>query len=197
MSADPVYSDMELSAVQEIANIGTGTSAGALGQLICRSVEIDVPRVEFVDLAEATERIGPLESEVFGVLTPVTGGIRASLLLAFPAESAGTLCGLLGTEAHTEMGWSCLQEIGNILTGSYTTAISQLTGISIEPEPPMVANDMLGAIVGSVLVASGSTSKVLFMRTGMHIEGELCEFGFLFVPEEGAITVLLAALGLA
>ncbi len=197
MSADPAYNELELSAIQEVANIGTGNAATALAQLINRAVDIGVPKAELVPLAEAAERIGPLESMVVAVLTPVKGMMPASMLLAFPYESADALCGMLGCAADTEIGHSCLQEIGNILTGSYTTAIAGMTGIDIEPEPPLLAFDMLGSVIDSVLALSVETSdSVLFLQTAITVEGEPCNFGFLFVPREGAVDQLLIALGL-
>ena len=197
MAADPAYSDLELSAIQEVANIGTGNAATALAQLIGRSVEIGVPIAELVPLAYAAERIGPLESEVVAVLTPVKGAMPASMLLAFPIPSAQALCEMLGTDATTAIGHSALQEIGNILTGSYTTAIVGMTGLAIEPEPPLLAFDMLGSVVDAVLAMSAaSADTVLFIQTAITIEGAACNFGFLFVPHEGAVAKLLQALGL-
>jgi chemotaxis protein CheC len=198
MAVDPRYTELELSAVQEIANIGTGNAAAALGMLVGRPIDIGVPSVELVSLAEAAERIGPLESTVAAVLTPVRGDAPASLLLALPMPSAEVLCGLLGTDAASELGRSCLQEIGNILTGSYTTALVGLTGLALEPEPPLLAIDMLGAVVDAVLAMSAADADtVLFLQTAIGIEGAECSFGFLFVPEDAAVDTLLRALGVA
>ncbi len=198
MSAVPRYNALELSAVQEIANIGAGSAATALSLLVGRPVDIGVPAVELVSLAVASERIGPAEARVAAVLTPVKGDVPASLLLAFPDDAAAVLCGLLGTTADSDMGRSCLQEIGNILTGSYTTAIAGMTGLAIEPEPPLLAVDMLGSVMDAVLsLAVEAADSVLFLQTAIRIEGVECSFGFLFVPSENAIPALLAALGLA
>jgi chemotaxis protein CheC len=198
MAVDPRYTELELSAVQEIANIGTGNAATALGMLVGRQIDIGVPSVELVPLGEAAERIGPLEETVAAVLTPVRGDAPASLLLALPMASAQVLCGLLGTDADSELGHSCLQEIGNILTGSYTTALVGMTGLALEPEPPLLAIDMLGAVVDTVLAMSAADADtVLFLQTAIGIEGAACSFGFLFVPEAAAVDTLLRALGVA
>jgi chemotaxis protein CheC len=198
MAADPAYSDLELSAIQEIANIGTGNAATALSQLVARPVDIGVPQAELVGLADAAERIGPPEQEVMAVLTPVHGDLDANMLLAFGPASAEALGGLFGIEMATEMGVSMMQEVGNILTGSYTTAISAMTGMSLEPAPPLVAHDMLGAVVDAILAMSVLESDtVLFLQTAIQIEGTAVEFAFLLVPGEGMVPTLLGALGLA
>jgi chemotaxis protein CheC len=197
MSTEPVYSDMQLSAIQEIANIGTGNAATALSQLVGASVDIDPPIAEFVSLQDAAERLGPVETPVVAVLTPVVGDAPANILLAVPFDAAAALCGMLGTEPLSDMGRSALQEVGNILTASYLTAMASFTGLSVEPAPPLLAVDMLGAVVDGVFaMAAADTDSVLFLKTGIRIADAYCDFGFLFVPEQDSVAALLGALGL-
>ena len=59
MSTEPLYTDMQLSAIQEIANIGTGNAATALSQMIGASVDIDPPEAEFVDLSSRPTASAP------------------------------------------------------------------------------------------------------------------------------------------
>jgi chemotaxis protein CheC len=196
MAVDPIYSDFELSAIQEIANIGTGNAATALSQLVMRPVDIGVPRAELVSLADAAERIGPLESDVVAVLTPVHGDLAANMLLVLPAAAAEALCALLGTTLGDPMGESALQEIGNILTGSYMTAVAGMTGLALEPAPPLLARDMLGSVMDAVLALAASASEtVVFLQTAIRIEQSAVDFGFLLLPDEGMVERLLEALG--
>ncbi len=191
------FSDIELSAIREIASIGSGNAATALSQLVARMVEIGMPQAELVPLAEAASRIGPAEGEVVAVLTPVTGGLDASLLLAFPIAAAEALCGLLGTDAASDMGRSALEEIGNILSSCYATAIAGLTGLAIDPAPARLRRDRLDAVVAAVLAPAASpTGTVLLLQTSMRVEGAAVEFGFLLVPGEGMVPKLLRALDL-
>ena len=122
------YTEFQRSAIQEIGNIGTGTAATALSQMVGVSIEIDPPHLDIVPLEEATERVGPPEKPIIAVLTPVVGDVPANILLAFSYEAAAALCSLLGTDPMSEIGRSALQEIGNVLTSSYVTAIGQMIG---------------------------------------------------------------------
>jgi chemotaxis protein CheC len=152
---------------------------------------------EFVSLQDAAERLGPIETPVVAVLTRVVGDAPASILLALPFDAAASLCGMLGTDALSDMGRSALQEVGNILTASYLTAMSAFTGLAVEPAPPLLAVDMLGAVVDGVLAtAVADTDSVLFLKTAIRIEDAYCDFGFLFVPERDSVAALLGALGL-
>ena len=197
MAVDPRYTELELSAVQEIANIGTGNAATALGMLVGRQIDIGVPAIELVPLAEAAERIGPLESTVAAVLTPVRGDAPASLLLALPMASADVLCGLLGTDAASELGHSCLQEVGNILTGSYIDRAGR-------PDRPG-ARAGAAAARRSTCWARWSTpcsrcpppmqTPSCSSRPRSASRAAECSFGFLFVPQDAAVDTLLRALG--
>jgi chemotaxis protein CheC len=197
MSTEPLYTDMQLSAIQEIANIGTGNAATSLSQMIGASVDIDPPQAELVSLELATDRLGAAETPVVAVLTPVVGVAPASILLAVPFDAAASLCGMLGVDALSDMGRSALQEIGNILTASYLTAIGSFTNLDLEPAVPMLAVDMLGAVVDGVLaMAVADADQVLFLTTSIRIEDAYCDFAFLYVPAEGSVATLLGALGL-
>lgn len=191
------YSELQLSALQEAANIGTGTAATALSSLVGAAVEIAVPRAELVTLGEASGRIGDAETPAVAVLTRLVGDVPASVLLVLPQRAAESLCALLGTDAESALGLSALQEIGNILSSSYGCAVAQLAGLSVEPEPPLVARDMLGALVDSVVAtAAVAADSVLFLQTSLGIASVDCDFGFLWIPAEGSVGALLGALGL-
>ena len=199
MATGQIYNEMQMSAINEIANIGTGNAATALSQMTGISVDIDPPQASFVPLAEAVDRIGKPETPIIGVLTGVVGQVPANILLAFPFEAAISLCSLLGVDAMSDIGKSALQEIGNILTSSYLIAIGQMTGLEFEPEPPLLAVDMLGSIVDGVLAATiaASADDVLFLKTAIRIEDAYCDFGFLYVPTVEGVQTLLGALGVA
>jgi chemotaxis protein CheC len=189
------HSALALDALGEVSNIGSGHAATALSKLVGRTVDLTVPDTRVVPLAEATSLLGNDEDEVVAVLTPVTGGMEAQVLLVIDLHSAASLCGLLGVEPMSEMGMSALCEIGNILTSSYIGAISQLTGMLLEPAPPMAAINMLGALVDTTLaMAATDSDDVLILRTEISIEGDTAGTHFTFVTT-GGLTALLARLG--
>ena len=59
----------------------------------------------------------------------------AIVLLVFPVQDGAALCGMLGVEAGTEDAISALGEIGNILSASYITALSAMTGLELDLTP--------------------------------------------------------------
>lgn len=191
------YTEIQLDALRELANIGAGTAATALSQMLGRPIDVSVPSARALSLADAVDAVGPADEEVTGVVLPVGGSLDAVVLLVFLRDSARTLCGLLGVDADDEMGISALSEIGNIVGCSYIGAFAAMTGLELDPMPPEAATDMLGAIVSSVLLGAAlDTDMALVLDTELIVEGAECSFGFLLVPTADGVGELLSRLGL-
>jgi len=191
------YTDLQLDALRELANIGSGTAATALSQMLARSIDVSVPSASALPLAEAVETVGEPELVVTGVVLPIFGDLEATAVLLFGSSDADRICELLGAEPGSEFALSALAEIGNILCSSYLGAVVSMTGLSLEPGPPQTASDMLGAIVETVLAMNASTSDIaLLLDSDIRIEGEESSFTFMLVPSATGVAELLTRLGL-
>jgi chemotaxis protein CheC len=193
------YSDLQIDALRELANIGSGTAATALSGMLGQPVDISVPNPLLLPLNDAVEAVGAADAEVTGVVIGIVGDMEATVLMLFSPETANVLCPMLGVEAGTEIALSALQEIGNVLGASYTGALGTMTGLELEPTPPQAATDMLGSIVSSVLLAPGEDrDAVLLLDSDLTVEGgDECSPSFMFIPSSGGVNELLARLGLA
>jgi chemotaxis protein CheC len=116
------FNDVQLDALRELANIGSGNASTALSGMLGRPVDISVPVASALPLAEAVDAVGPAENEVTGVMLGMIGELTGSVILLVSPEDAGVLCGMLGVEADSEWGLSALGEIGNIVGASYINA---------------------------------------------------------------------------
>jgi chemotaxis protein CheC len=192
--------DMQLDALREMANVGSGNAATALAGMLGRPVDLSVPSAAVLALADAVEAVGSPDVEVTAVAVPVFGEIDAIVLLTFKPEHARELCGFLGIEYDDdpEMALSALGEIGNILGSAYIGALGAMCGMQLEPRSPQTATDMLGAIVSSVLAsAAANNDMTLLLDSALMLDdGAHCEFGFLFVPSENGVAEVLGRLGL-
>ena len=145
----------------------------------------------------AWDRLSRLAQPATGVVIPLQGDLAGTVLLLFDGDDAATLCSLLGVEPDSDVGLSALGEIGNILGTCYIQALGQMTGLTLEPTPPHVATDMLGAIVATVLAAEAATADVaLLLDSDLQVEGEPCSLSFMLLPEPGGVRELLTRLGL-
>ena len=192
------FNDLQLDALRELANIGSGTASTALSAMLGRSVDISVPTAAALPFADAVDAIGPAERVVTGVVIGVKGEMTATVLLLVSPDDADSMCRLLGLEPGDEYALSALGEIGNIVGASYINALGAMTGMELEPTPPATATDMLGSIVASVLATSALTGDVaLLLDSNLVVEGEDCSISFLLVPDQGGVDELLSRLGLS
>lgn len=190
--------DMQLDALRELANIASGTAATSLSQMLGREVDINVPKAFALPLADAVDATGDPAESVTGVALELEGSVAGIVLLMIPADGADTLCNLLGVEPGSDVADSALGEIGNILGASYLNALSSMTGLTLLPSTPQVINDLLGAIVSTVLAQTvGHGDVALVLDSELDVSGEPCALSFMLLPNEGGADELLAPLGLA
>jgi chemotaxis protein CheC len=194
----PRYTELQLDALRELANIASGNAATSLAQMLGREVDLNVPRVLALPLADAVDACGSPEEATVSVVIPLDGDVTGVVLLLIEPEGAEALCKLLGVDAWDEIGESALREIGNILGTSCLNALASMTGLHLEPRPPHLTTDMLGAIVSSLALSqTASTELVLVLDSELAVAGEPCSISFVLLPTEGGVSDLLAPLGLA
>lgn len=192
----------QLDALKEIGNIGSGHAATALSNLLQRRIDMSVPKVWTIALEQATQILGNKDEAHAVVYLHVEGEAPGKAVFFFPLSSAAVVVKtLLKTEQEVdlfsdELAQSALKEAGNILVSSFLIALTQLSGISLQPSVPALAVDMAEAILDAILLEEGVLyDSILFIDTQLtgipRIEGQ-----FIFLPNEGSLQKLLGALGL-
>jgi chemotaxis protein CheC len=193
-----MYSDLQLDGLRELANIGSAQAAAALSTMLGHPVDISVPTAAALPLAEAVAVAGAPDDPRYGILVPIVGEFEAAVVLLVPDEDARALTGVFGVTPEDEHGRSALQEIGNILGTSYINVLAQMCGMEMEPAPPEVVCDMLGAILETVLLARGEDIEIaLVLDSQLSVEGQPCSLSFLLLPAAGGVEELLGRIGLA
>jgi chemotaxis protein CheC len=153
--------EAEIDALREIGSIGAGTAATALSRMTGVPVAMGVPSVALLPVEEIADRVGPADAVIAAAFLGVRGDVTGHMILAMADQAARAVIGLLlggiGTPstaaagAFSVMEMSALQETGNILAGSYLTALSQVTGLRLEATPPAVGVDLAGALIGAAV----------------------------------------------
>ncbi len=144
-------SDQYVDVLMELGNIGAGNAMTALAQMLQCKVDMKVPRVRLLEFSEVGTAMGGEEQIMAGIYLAVDGDITGSIMFLLEKDSAmhlvGKLMGMPTSEDGTfsEMEISALQEIGNIITGSYLNSLSAMTGLKIIPSIPALSIDMAGA----------------------------------------------------
>jgi chemotaxis protein CheC len=194
----PRYTELQLDALRELANIASGNAATSLAQMLGREVGLSMPRVLALPLADAVDACGSADEDITSVVIPLQGDIHGVVLLLISPDGSEALCRLLGVEAHSEIGESALREIGNVLGTSCLNALAAMTGLTLEPAPPHLTTDMLGAIVSSLALAQTAQSElVLVLDSELDVAEEPCSISFVLLPTDGGVADLLKPLGIA
>jgi chemotaxis protein CheC len=192
------YTELQLDALRELANIGSGTASTALSGMLGRSVDISVPNAQALPFAEAVDAAGPGGQDMTGIVLGIVGEMTGTVLLLVPPADADAMCRMLGVEPDDEFALSALGEIGNIVGTSYINALASMTGMHIEPTPPSATTDMLGALVASVLADHAHAGDIaLMLDSNLVVEGADCAISFFLVPDQGGVELLLSRLGLS
>ncbi|SES67961.1 chemotaxis protein CheC [Natronincola peptidivorans] len=193
--------NMHLDVLREVGNIGAGNAATALAKMIDKKIDMEVPTVKILDYSDVAGILGGEESVVAGIYFNVSGDITGNIMFLLDVKSSKMLTGMLmGREDCSkeldEMDRSALQEIGNILSGSYISSLSTLTGLNISLSIPSLCIDMAGAILSVPAIQFGYVSdKVLLIETKLREGDDLVKANFFLIPNAESYSTLLNALG--
>jgi chemotaxis protein CheC len=202
MSEQKALTPLQLDALREVGNIGSGNAAVALSSMVDKKVMLSVPRASLVPLVRVSDLVGGAETTVAGVYLHITGEASGSMLLLLEEKSAYDLAKLMvavetGTPLTT-MEQSALQETGSILAGSYLNALSQMTGLLLRPSVPGYALDMAGAIIDFILIEiSQSEDYVLVIETEFDVDAQLIKGHLILFPDLGSLSIILGRLGVS
>ena len=198
-------SDMEFDVLKEISNIGTGNAATAISTMMGGQIGIEVPIIKFLNFPELSEIIGGAENEVIGILVTLKDDIDGMMMFVMDIHSAtvvvNNLLQVQDEEAEitecSEMVKSALSEFGNIIAGSYLSAISKLTGLTCTPSVPALSHDMAGAVLSVPAIEFGKVSdKVLLIQSVFSYKSRKAEGFFILVPTLQAFNTIFDKLGL-
>ena len=194
-------SETYLDVLKEIGNIGAGNAMTALSQMLNCKVDMKVPQVKLLDFNEVGALMGGEEQVMVGVFLGVEGDITGSMMFLVEQGSAKHLLhkimgDMVQQEGFSEIEFSAMQEIGNIITGAYLNSLSTLTNLTIYPSVPDLTVDMAGAILSVPAIEFGAIGdKILLIQTQFFDEIVLDGY-FILIPDLDSYGKILSALGI-
>ena len=193
--------ESDLDLLKEIGNIGSGNAASALSQMIGATVHISVPKCEMIPFSEMTEIIGDPEHVILGILVQMEGDMEGYILMSQEiADAVNTVKLLMDQDVNVEDGiniedFELMKEVCNILSGSYLSAISEMTGLKIVPSVPEMTADMAMAIMNVPVLVYGEVGEsVLMLDTRFGGAAECINGHFFLIPTIPSLEVLKKAL---
>ena len=198
--------DSQFDVLKEIGNIGAGNATTALATMLNIKVDMSVPNVALLPFDNISSFIGSEEQTVVGILLEIQGDIDGMLMFLFDMKSAHHLVNSLmmrdvhqdenGMADFSEMEMSALNEIGNIVSGSYLSALSGLTGMKMVSSVPALSIDMLGALLSVPAIEFGKYGDKLLMIQSEFGEDDFVTGYFLLIPELESYDKILTSLGM-
>ncbi|MEB1810109.1 MAG: chemotaxis protein CheC [Bacillaceae bacterium] len=196
-----------LDVLKEIGNIGAGNAATALSTLLSKSIDMKVPSVRVVSLQEIADLVGGEDNVVAAIFLRLEGDAPGSMFLLIPvAEAEQLIQRLIGNSTFQlteppfeELGLSALQELGNILAGSYLSALSDFTKLNLQPSVPAISIDLAGAILsfGLIEVSQVSDYAIVIDTEVQEMDNEFSQSSghFFLLPDPNAFEQIFKSLG--
>ncbi|WP_100330932.1 chemotaxis protein CheC [Bacillus xiapuensis] len=197
-----------LDVLKEIGNIGAGHAATALSTLLNRKIDMMVPSVRIAAFNDMMEMAGGADQEIVSVSLRIEGDITGNMFFTLSFEQAELFIQKMTGDREfsfqrpddKHLGFSAMQELGNILSGSYLSALGDFTKLQLYPSVPELAIDMFGAIISYGLVeASRYGDYAIVIDTVLEdaeaTEREEVKGHFFLLPDPQSFPPLFRALG--
>ena len=195
-------SKFQLDALVEVGNIGMGHAATALSKMLGKKIQMTVPYINFMPIQRLPEMFGNVEALVAGVYLEISGDVNGKVLLLFPRDSSLALADIImnrepgQTNILSQIDQSALMEVGNILIGSYLTALNDFTGLKLRQSVPKLAFDMVGAVMDFLIIEISSVAEEALVIETQLIEPSNKIKGYvIFLFDPGSPETILHALG--
>lgn len=202
MSDFTAFAEFQMDVLKEVGNIGAGHAATALSTLLDKPVDMLVPKVRLVPFEEVADTVGGNEKIILAIFLRVEGETSGNMFFLLSLESAKRMLQSIAgievedSEHFSEMELSALNEIGNILAGSFLTSLADFTKLSMSPTVPALAIDMAGAIVSYGLLEYGQMGDRAMLIDTKFLNGQdTIEGQFYFIPDPQSFDTIFSALG--
>ena len=193
--------EKQLDALKEIATIGSGHAALALSQMLGERVNIAVVKVEVVPSDEFNTIVGGPDVLGASIYIQMLGELRGGIILFFKRLDALRLIDTLlhkekgETVMLSEMGISALKEAGNILSGSYLSALTHMVSFKMALAVPRFAFDLVSFSIAGIFAEIMPPEKNCLSLVTEFIESTTQIKGyFVFLPKKETMEKILGGL---
>lgn len=201
--------DLQKDVLREIGNIGAGNATSSMAQLLNKDVKMEVPSVKVVTINEMMDMIGGPEKVIVAIFFRIKGEITGTVYFVLTIEEAQYVIRHMTRNEHmqvmdengsvNDLAMSVLQEVANILTGSYLSALADFTQLHMTPSIPYLSVDMAAAtLVTGLIELQTVTDHAIIIDTKItgNEANESAKGHFLLVPDPPSIAKFFAALGI-
>jgi chemotaxis protein CheC len=200
MNSNVALSDLQKDALKEVGNIGAGHAATALSQLLNTTIKLTEPSIDVIKFRDLSTRVGYENRIVAALHLYVRGDAPGQMVVLFDRENALEFVNVFikriigDIQIFDSIVDSTLKELGNIIAGSYLTALISLTGINLLPSVPTLSYGTIQAAFRTLMSILPDQDVFLiessFLDKGLTVSGQ-----FILIPETGSLQPLLSVFG--
>jgi chemotaxis protein CheC len=191
-------SQKDLNEFQVMANIGAANAAESLSKILGKRIDLSIPEVMVQPTEQIPKLLGDIDSIYMGIMLPIEGDVKGSMLFIFREETGFDLIDLLyGTKTSSEKilnedGESALQELTNIIGSAVINIFAEKTGIAIKPGIPTIVHDFMQSVIDSILVLHSMMDEyAIVMDTAFYYENDQIIGNLLLLPEAESLKIML------
>ena len=191
--------ELQRDALKEVGNIGAGHAATALSQLLNTTVKLAEPTIDVLKYRDLTTRIG-VDRSVAALHMYIRGEAPGQMVVLFDRDQAAEFVNVFikriigDIQIFDSIVDSTLKELGNIIAGSYLTALISLTGINLLPSVPTLSYGTVQAAFRTLM--SILPDQDVFLIESQFLDKDRAVSGqFILIPETGSLQPLLSVFG--
>lgn len=195
----------KLNVLSEISNIGSGNASNSLAMMLNELVDIGIPKSDMIKFSDITNSYSCPEELVVGTVLQLSGDMEGFIMVIMKVDSAlNLLSKLSGKEIICDRNdynsvceeLNSIGEVCNILCGTYLTAISDMTNLTIDPSIPYFSVDMVMAIMNLPASLYGEVAdSILCIETDFFTTDQKIDGKYYFIPKLESCKKLLESLG--
>lgn len=179
---------LDIGILAELASIGAGHAATSLSEILRQEVKIGVPRIHNAPAHQLPKIFNLHEMPTTALYIRLAAGPECDILLMFEEEEARKVAAIMTMvpsveELGPELEASAVEELANILVGSFLSAISDFINLQLMPAPPERIVDTFDAILDTVLIKSAMAQKeTLIFDLSFRASGQASKCMLLLFP---------------
>lgn len=181
---------IDLGILLEVGSMGAGHAATALSDILQEPILIDVPKIHTIQPHLLLKFYNKHDMPTIAIYLQLTEPYGCDILLMFELSEAKKIAAMMTMASSIEeldptMETSAIQELANILIGSFLTAISDFIDVKLLPTTPQSIVDSFDAITDTFLIKQSMLSEnALIFETCFKRKGEDAESILMIFPSQ-------------
>jgi chemotaxis protein CheC len=181
---------IDLGILLELGSIGAGHAATSLSDVLQQPISIEVPKIFNIKPHLVPKFYNLHDVQTTAIFLQLIENHGCDILLMFESTEAKKIVAMMTMtssidEVDPAMEASALQELANILIGSFLTSISDFTGVGLLPTTPETVTDTFDAIIDNFLIKqSMSFENAMIFETRFLRNGEDAKSILMIFPSQ-------------